>query len=143
MTTQNRQQSNAKKNKKTKHKSIVLRDCRMQILFEKKCGSFDFLPSFCWTLPAKNQPLLDYFWNISIDWKRLQRTKSQLCMGDCFYVKRNETSFRNGRSVSCHSVWNPRVRVFSKRCAGNINVVSVYLYKSNYIHPNENKQWHI
>jgi len=25
-------------------------------------------------LPAKNQPLLDYFWDINRDWKRLQRT---------------------------------------------------------------------
>ena len=32
MTTQNRQQSNAKKAHQTKHKSIVLRDCQMQIL---------------------------------------------------------------------------------------------------------------
>jgi len=25
-------------------------------------------------LPGKNQPLLDYVWNISRDWERLQRT---------------------------------------------------------------------
>jgi len=32
-------------------------------------------------LPAKNQPLLDYIWDISRDWERLQGR--QLCMGDC------------------------------------------------------------
>jgi len=34
-------------------------------------------------LPAKNQPLLDYIWDISRDWERLQ--ERQLCMGDCTY----------------------------------------------------------
>jgi len=34
-------------------------------------------------LPAKNQPLLDYFWDIKRDWERLQRTTTQLCMEDC------------------------------------------------------------
>ena len=35
-------------------------------------------------LPAKNQPLLDYFWDISRDWERLQRR--QLCMGTCILI---------------------------------------------------------
>jgi len=35
-------------------------------------------------LPAKkNQSLLDYFWDISRDWERLQRSTTQLWMGDC------------------------------------------------------------
>jgi len=41
-----------------------------------------FLSHFA-ELPAKNQPLLDYCWDISRDWERLQRTTTQLCMGDC------------------------------------------------------------
>jgi len=28
------------------------------------------------------QPLLDYFWDISRGWERLQRTTTQLCVGD-------------------------------------------------------------
>jgi len=32
--------------------------------------------------PANNQPLLDHFWDISRAWERLQRTTTQLCMGD-------------------------------------------------------------
>jgi len=33
-------------------------------------------------LPAKNQLLLDLFWDISRDWERIQRTTTQLWMGD-------------------------------------------------------------
>jgi len=43
-------------------------------------------------LPAKKLPLLDYFWDISRDWERLQRTTTQLCMGDwtvfCWFYAR-------------------------------------------------------
>ena len=32
-------------------------------------------------LPAKYQPLLDYFWDIRRDWERLQRMTTLLCKG--------------------------------------------------------------
>jgi len=37
-------------------------------------------------LPAKNRALLDYFWDIGRDWENLQRTTTQLCIGECFFV---------------------------------------------------------
>jgi len=48
-------------------------------LFEKKGDPFDYRQSFCWT-SCHHQPLLDYLWDISGDWERLQGTKTQLCI---------------------------------------------------------------
>jgi len=37
-------------------------------------------------LPAKHQPLLDYFLDIGRDWERLQRKTTQLCMVYWIYI---------------------------------------------------------
>jgi len=51
-------------------------DCQMYFLYiylRRKEILLNFFRHFV-ELLAKNQPLLDYFWDISRDWERLQRT---------------------------------------------------------------------
>jgi len=40
-------------------------------LFDKKVTPFVLLLSFCWT-DCQKSTVLDYFWDISRDWERLQ-----------------------------------------------------------------------
>jgi len=63
-------------------KNIVFRDCQMHVLNIYLRRKEILLIFFCHfvELPAKIQS--DYFWDISRDWERLQRTTTQLCMGD-------------------------------------------------------------
>jgi len=55
-------------------------------------------------LPVKNQPLLDYFWDISRDWERLQRTTTQLCIGNWLRLQRTTIQLYMG---DCLFTWKP------------------------------------
>ena len=74
-------------------KNIVLRDCQMNFwiffLEERRC--FWFLPSFLLKFPPKNQPLLDYCWDISRYLERLQRTTTQLFMWEWYICTHTDT----------------------------------------------------
>ena len=65
-------------------KNFVFKDCQMHVLYiylRRKEILLIFFRHFV-ERPVKNQPLLDYFWDISRDWERLQRTTTRICKGD-------------------------------------------------------------
>ena len=84
-------------------RTIVFMDCQMHFLkyiFERKGNTFDYLPSFV-ELPAKNQPLLDYLWDISRYWDRLQGTTT-------LYGRLSRSLLRPITSIHdlCNFTWN-------------------------------------
>ena len=56
--------------------NIVFMDCQMHFLniYLRRKEILLILFRHCVELPVKNQQLLDYFWDISRDWERLQGT---------------------------------------------------------------------
>ena len=84
-------------------RTIVFMDCQMHFfkyIFERKGNTFDYLPSFV-ELPAKNQPLLDYLWDISRYWDRLQGTTT-------LYGRLSRSLLRPITSIHdlCNFTWN-------------------------------------
>ena len=67
---------------------ITFRDCQVHFLniyLRRKEILSIFFHHFV-DLPAKDELLLDYFWDISRDWERLQRTTTWLCIGDWYHT---------------------------------------------------------
>jgi len=71
-------------------KNVVFRDWQMHFLniYSRRNGILLIFLRHLVNLLAKNQPLLDYFWDISRDWERLQGKTTQLCRGDCIVASK-------------------------------------------------------